>query len=160
MHSARTVKDTKVWLNGQINTQSHQPPVFLFITYPAISLSLPSQRLTQTVTNACIICESKHMSALFLHKECKTKHDEMTMKKNAICLGLSARPHYWADGLLLSHKWKLNVYNYQVWDTHNKTGPFLKSHIQSEAVITSCHENRWARSHRLTRAVLQTPTDN
>lgn len=55
--------------------------------------------------------------------------------------------HYWAEGLLLSYKWKLNVYNYHVWDAQNKTGLFLNSNIQDEAVITGCRDNRFTHTH-------------
>ncbi len=71
----------------------------------------------------------------------------------AFLLGL----HYWTEGVLLSYKWKINVYNYQVWDTQNETGFFLKSHIQDEAVITGCRDNRFTHTHRLFHT---TPTNN
>lgn len=47
------------------------------------------------------------------------------------------------------------MYNYRVWDTHNKTE--LKSHIQDEALITGCrHDNvTHARAHAHAHAAIQ-----
>lgn len=104
MHGAGAVKGrTVLWLwavsqreytsmGEWTHKHSITTPLFFSIHHLSRNLSLSplTQRLTQTVMNACIMFESKYMSALFLNKELKKTHGEIKMKISGICLGLSA----------------------------------------------------------------------